>query len=75
MNFDKFNSIVSRIFFFGAFFLFALAVLERVALSLGVSLLMETFEPGRLLEYATILMVFVIAILLRQIRGSSRRRA
>ena len=75
MDFDKFNSIVSRLFFFGAFVLLVLAVLERIALSLGGSLLMETFEPGRLLEYATILMVFVIAILLRQIRGASRRRA
>jgi len=75
MNFEKFNSIVSRLFFFGAFFLLVLAVVERVALSLGASLLLESFEPGRLLEYAAILMIFVIAILLRQIRGSSRRRA
>ena len=73
MDVDNLNSIVSRLFFFGAFFLLVLAVLERIALSLGGSLLRGSFEPGRLLEYAVILLVFVIALLLRQIREGPRK--
>jgi hypothetical protein len=73
MDLEKLISAVSRLFFFGAFLLLVLAVLERITLSLGGSLLGGSFDPGRLLEYAVILLIFVIALLLRQIRESPRK--
>jgi hypothetical protein len=61
-------SLISRAFFVAAFVLLALSVLEAVAHQMGYTILRNSFLPGRLLEYAAILLVFVVAILLRQIR-------
>jgi hypothetical protein len=52
----------------GSFVLLALSVLEAGARQLGYTILRSSFAPGRLLEYAVILLVFVVALLLRQIR-------
>lgn len=68
MTFDKATSLLCRIFFFVSFLLFAIAVLEAAARQMGYTLLRHSFESGRLLEYAVILLVFVVALLLRQIR-------
>ena len=65
---EKTISLISRAFFLAAFALLALSVLEAVARQLGYTILRSSFAPGRLLEYAAILLVFVVAILLRQIR-------
>ncbi len=67
MNLDKLFSWLSRIFFIGAFVLLGLAVLERVANWVGY-----TFEPlyqsGRLLEFAVAMLIFVIAIQIREMK-------
>jgi hypothetical protein len=68
MNIDGIVSIVCRIFFAGAFGLFALAAFERVAFAFGYTLLRGTFTGGRLLEISAVILIFVIALLLRQIR-------
>ena len=60
-------NLAARLLFGTAFGLLALSVLEFVVRAFGYTIL-RVWEPGRLLEYAVILLVFVMAILLRQIR-------
>jgi hypothetical protein len=66
------SSLVSRLFFGLAFALLLVAIFEKLANLTGYTIL-RGFDPGRLLDYATVLLVFVIAILVRQIRDASVR--
>ena len=65
---DKLQSLVLRVFFAGAFALVTLAIAERVANVLGYTLLGGVLVPSRLLEVSAAVMIFVIALELRQIR-------
>jgi hypothetical protein len=65
-------SLIYRAFFFVSFVLLGLSIVEVVARRMGYTILRHTFEPARLLEYAVILLVFVVAMLLRQIRDGTR---
>jgi hypothetical protein len=67
------NSVVARGFFFGAVVLLALAGMEWIANVFGLEILKPFYTAGRLLEFAAILLVFVIAILLRQVREELRK--
>jgi hypothetical protein len=75
MNLENFVSRVSRLFFFGAFVLLAVAVLERAANASGYTVVGGTFTGGRLLEIAAILLIFVIAMQVREMREELRRRS
>ena len=68
MNLDNLTSIFSRLFFFGAFLLLTLALSEAAVRLAGFTILRGTYSSGRLLELAAVLLVFVIALLLRQLR-------
>ncbi|MBW2275067.1 MAG: hypothetical protein JRG96_17510 [Deltaproteobacteria bacterium] len=68
MNIDSYSSLVSRLFFAFAFGLLGIAVVERVVFAFGYTILGGVFSGGRLLEIAAVVLVFVIALLLRQIR-------
>ena len=72
MNINKISSAVARLFFAGAAILLALAVWERVSNLFGYTIFRGQFDPGRLLEWSIILVIFVIALLLRQIREQYR---
>jgi len=72
MSLEKFVSMASRLFFLGAFVLLGLAVLERSANALGYTIL--HFRGGRLLELAVVLLVFVIAMQVRELREELKRR-
>jgi hypothetical protein len=65
---ENLQSLVLRVLFAASFVLLALAVSERLANLLGYTLLREVLAPSRLLEVAATAMVFVIALVLRQIR-------
>lgn len=69
-----YQSLISRGVFAIAFVLLALAIAERVAGAFGYTLLRSSLTGGRLLEIAAILMIFGIALLLRQIRELLRER-
>jgi TRAP-type mannitol/chloroaromatic compound transport system permease small subunit len=69
---EKIISLFCRVFFFVSFVFLALSIMESVARRMGYTILRHTFEPARLLEYAVILLVFVMAMLLRQIRNGTR---
>jgi|APFre7841882590_1041340.scaffolds.fasta_scaffold694131_1 hypothetical protein len=68
MKIDKVSSFVARLFFAGASVLLIVAVLERIANASGYTMLRGTYTAARMLELATILVIFVMALLLRQIR-------
>jgi hypothetical protein len=65
---DKWTSILSRIFFTLAFIIFVIAVLSKIAILFGWNMNWMHFDPGRLFEFSAMMMVFVIVMLLRQIR-------
>lgn len=73
MNIDRFMSATSRLFFLVAFVLLALSVLEKIANVSGYTIL-QTYRGGRLLEYAVVLLIFVIAIQLRAMREELKKR-
>jgi hypothetical protein len=68
MNMEQLWSIAARLFFVGAFALLLAAVSERIVNFFGYTLLFG-YTPVRLLEYASVLLLFIIAIMLRQIRN------
>jgi hypothetical protein len=67
-------SLVSRVFFLAAFVLLGLSVIERVANGAGYTILAGRLSAGRLLEIAVALLVFVIAMQLREIRLELKKR-
>jgi len=72
MDLEKLVSLISRLFFFGAFVLFALAVIERIANAVGYTVLQQ-YRGGRLLELAVVLLVFVIAAQLREVKEELKK--
>jgi len=69
MDLALYSSIASRIGFFGAFAFLSAAVVERLANAAGyTTTLAQVGSPGRMLEYAVVLLIFVIALQLREIR-------
>ena len=74
MNLDGISAMAVRVFFWIAFVLLGLAVLEFIVRTFGYTIL-RGWEPGRLLDYAIVLLTFVVAILLRQIRDRIATRA
>ncbi len=73
MSLEKLMSMTSRLFFLGAFVLLGLAVIERVANATGYTI-MQLFQSGRLLEFAVVLLVFVIAMQLREMKEELKSR-
>jgi preprotein translocase subunit SecY len=73
MSLEKLMSMMSRLFFLGAFALLGLAVLERIANTAGYTIL-RLYEGGRLLEFAAVLLVFVIAIQQREMKEEIKSR-
>ena len=69
---EKMTSLVCRAFFLASFVLLTLSITEAGARKMGYTILRHSFEPARLLEYAVILLVFVVAMLLRQIRDAAK---
>lgn len=71
--FPKLNSLVSRLFFAAAFLLMSIAVLERAANFIGYTITRGSYTAGRLLEMSALFVIFVIALLLRQIREDLKK--
>ena len=74
MNIENIYSQLARVFFVGALALFALAILEVVMNLLSYTILPGAYTTGRLLEVSVVLLVFVISILLRQVRDALREK-
>ncbi|HKQ61393.1 MAG TPA: hypothetical protein VJS92_08870 [Candidatus Polarisedimenticolaceae bacterium] len=68
---DKLFSLVSRVFFAAAFGLLGLVLVEKAVNLAGFTILSSrylNYSTGRLLEFASVLLLFVLALLLRQLR-------
>jgi TRAP-type mannitol/chloroaromatic compound transport system permease small subunit len=74
MNLNRINSLVCRIFFIIAFLLLVIPVIEKIANLAGYTFLRGSSDPGRLLEFGAILIIFVVALLLRQIREELKKQ-
>lgn len=68
---NQVSSVVGRILFVGAFLLGGLAIWEKLANLMGLTLV-RIYSPARLLELAVIALVFVIALELRAIREHTK---
>ncbi len=75
MDLDKYISIANRLLSFGVVALLSLAILEGLAQVFEYTILRGTYTPGRLVEFAAILAIFVIALLLRQVRDTLKNGA
>jgi len=73
MKFQAWVERATRGFFGLSFVLLVIAVVERLSNALGYTVLGQKYTPGRLLEFAGILMLFVVALLLRTIRDEIRK--
>lgn len=71
MNVDKLSSTMSRVFFAASLLFLVLALIEKGA-NLGGYTVLRNYTPDKLLDVAAIMMVFVIALLLRQIREEAK---
>lgn len=75
MDLEKMFGIGYRILFSLSLILLIIAATERVVNLAGYTLLRQTpYSPWRLMEFAVILILFVIAMLLRQIREELRQQ-
>jgi hypothetical protein len=72
MDINHLSSIASRILFAVAFALSGLGIVERAVNAFGYTVLRGALSGGRLLEIAAIVLIFVIALLLQQIREQLR---
>jgi hypothetical protein len=61
------TSLISRVLFVTAFVVAGVATLEKLANLFGYTLVLSTYQPGRLLEFAAIALLFVAALQLREI--------
>ena len=74
MNIQAISSIVSRLFFLTSFVLVGAALTEWIVNLFGYTLFRQwSYTAGRLLEFSAILLVFVIALLLREVREELRK--
>lgn len=67
---EQLISFVSRIFFAVAILSGGLAVWEKLANLFDYTVLRGYYRPGRLLEFAAVTLLFVIALQLREIKTS-----
>ena len=70
---EKLMSVLSRFFFFVALVFLGAAVVQKVLYTFGMSLPVLVVLPREFLYWTVPPLLFVIAILLRQIREESKR--
>ena len=70
---DQLTSLISRVFFGIAFVLIGLAAFDWVIRLFGWTIAWVGYNPGRILEVAALLMIFVIALQLRAIHQDLKK--
>ena len=64
------TSLASRVLFVASLVLAGFAMVEKFFNMFGYTVLQETYEPWRLLEFAAVALLFVFALQLREIHHS-----
>ncbi len=72
---DRIVHILTWIFFTAAFIFSFISIWDRILLFFGWSLTWLPFSRWRLIEVAVIALIFVITLLLRQIREELRKQS
>jgi hypothetical protein len=75
MRFETLLSVFSRTLFIAALLFFGLAAAEKIANLNGQTLVFIDYTPGRLVEFAAIMLLFVITVTLRRIRKGLEDRS
>lgn len=70
---EKLMSFASRLFFAVALILLIIATLDWLLRLFGWTFSWLSYQPGRMFEFSAILMIFVMVLLLRQIRDRVSR--
>ena len=68
------TSIVCRVLFVVAFLLAGLGVWERLLRVFGYTIFRGAYEPWRLFEFSAVILLFVMALQLREIRMALRAK-
>jgi len=71
---QQLTSIICRVLFVVAFLLAGLGVWERLIRMFGYTILGGTYTPWRLFEFSAVILLFVMALQLREIRISLRAK-
>ena len=71
MNMTMIYHLFARLFFFLALGILSVAIIEILVNFLDYTILRGAYTAGRLIELSAALMIFVIAVLLRQIRDGA----
>ena len=75
MNITTIFHISARLFFFLALGMLGIAMIEMLVNLLDYTILRGVYTAGRLIELSAALLVFVITILLRQIRDGANTQS
>jgi hypothetical protein len=75
MNLRDICNNAAKILFVIASAMLVVAFAELAASALGFSVTFETYSAGRLIELSAALLIYVIAVLLRQIRDALTDKA
>jgi len=67
------NSMLCRVCFIVSLVLLFLALWDKLLRFFGWAMTWLPYEPGRLFELSALLMIFVIALLLREIREQLKK--
>jgi len=73
MNLENLYNVFARLLFYFAFVLFALTFVEVIVNAFDYTILAGTYTKGRLIELSAMMLVFVITLLLRQIRNELKK--
>ena len=71
---QRLTSVLSRILFVIAFVLAGLGAWERLARLFGYTMLRGSYQPWRLLEFAAVCLLFVMALQLRELKLTMRAK-
>jgi hypothetical protein len=69
----KLTSFFNRLFFITAIILFIIAVVDWFLRLFGWTFSWISYQPGRIFEFAAMLMIVVMVLLLRQIRDAVKK--
>ena len=67
-------SIICRVFFVASFIFAGFAFWEKAANMMGYTVLRGEYTPWRLMEFAAVILLFVVALQLREIKTSLRSK-